>query len=52
MQTFYFSIEENREGQFGAQNCKLYWGHKLVNQVLIITMQLCQSVRPFIGNSK
>jgi hypothetical protein len=32
---FYFSIEENRDGQFGAQNCKLYWAHKLVNQDLM-----------------
>ncbi len=32
---FYFSIEENIDGQFGAQNCKLYRAHELVNQALL-----------------
>lgn len=34
MHAFYFSIKKNRDGQFRAQNCKLYWVHKLVNQAL------------------
>jgi len=34
MLTFYFSIEENGEGKFRAQNCKLHWAHKVVNQTL------------------
>jgi len=35
MHTFYFSIEENRDGQFGDKNCKSYWAHDLVNQAVI-----------------
>jgi len=34
MHTFYFSFQENKDGQYGAQNCKLYWDHELINQVL------------------
>jgi len=35
MHTYYLGIEENRNGQFEAQNCKLYWAHELVNQALV-----------------
>jgi len=38
MLKFYFGIERNKNGQFGAQNCKLYWAYELVNhQALNVT---------------
>jgi len=40
MRTFYFGIEENKEGQFGAQNCKLYWAHKVINKALYIGLSI------------
>jgi len=34
MHIFYFGIEENINGQFRTQNCKLYWAYELINQAL------------------
>jgi len=45
MHTFYFIIEENRDGQFGAQNCKLNWADKLVNQTLLSTNKIIILIR-------